>query len=247
MIAQYGGTTSREYRSHILGEFPLSNTSGLIPRDWLDTASQNEDVIENVLEPYIWGVDVGGGDKESDRSVIVVRNDKMIVDIKEITDLDPVQLGYRIEELIRATPKIKRPIAVCVDGLGVGTGTVSVLKSLGVPHKDVKVGSAATRGKDRFMQLRDQLWWECRTWFEQMDARIPNHTGLITELSLPTYNQDRGKIKVEDKKSIRKRYKNKSTDFADALCLTFAISPKQYRGKWSHNTPIVPYNLERYE
>lgn len=247
MIAQWGGTTSRQYRTHILGEFPLSSSSGLIPRDWIDACVDNKDIVENPLEPYIWGVDVGGDGEDADRSVILIRNDKMVTDIHEIRGLDPVQLGYRIHELYKATPKNKRPVAICVDGLGVGTGTVSILKQIGLPYKDVRVGSSPTRGKDRFSGLRDQLWWDCRTWLEQSDARIPNHPDLINELALPNYSQDGKKIKVEDKKSLRKRYSNKSTDFADSLCLTFAISPSQYVGKWGFNKPITGYNYAYYE
>ncbi|OCJ61206.1 hypothetical protein A6U96_14040 [Agrobacterium tumefaciens] len=247
LIAQYGGTTSIQYRTHILGEFPLSNSSGLIPRDWIDKASNNEDILENPLEPYIWGVDVGGDGENADRSVIIIRNDKMVVEIKEFRGLDPVQLGHRVYELYRATPRNKRPVAICVDGTGIGSGTVSILKEYEIPYKDVRVGTSPTRGKDRFFGLRDQLWWDCRTWFEGEDCRIPNHPELINELALPNYDQDRGKIKVEDKKSLRKKTQGKSTDFADALCLTFAISPSQYKGKWKYNQKITGYNYSAYE
>jgi hypothetical protein len=83
-----------------------------------------------------------------------------------------------------------------------------------------------------FTQLRDQLWWACREWLRlDPSAMLPPDAELIEELSVPTYEIIKGKIKIMPKTSTGKQKKismkellKRSPDKAEALIMTF------YRG-----------------
>lgn len=246
-IAQCGGKETRQYRTMVLGEFPDSNADGMIARSLVEAAAQNTDVVFNPASPWIWGVDPAGDGAESDRSVLAIRNDRFCTDIKTFNGLDAVQLAYKIRDLYQATPKSQQPSVIAVDAIGVGFGCYSILKEFGLPAKEIKVSNRPTRSPEKYNRLRDQIWWECREWFATENCRIPNNAELISELTLPTYDTDNGKIRVEEKKAIKKRLKGNSPDLADALCLTFAVSATRYASKYSWSKPIRHKNLSRYE
>ena len=84
----------------------------------------------------------------------------------------------------------------------------------------VNVAEAASR-EDRFVRLRDELYWRVRERFESRRIRIPNDDELIGELSSikwkPAGSSD--KVKVESKMEMKKRGLA-SPNRADALMLT---------------------------
>jgi hypothetical protein len=106
--------------------------------------------------------------------------------------------------------------------IGIGAGVVDRMRELGLPVRGVNVGESPATDRDRYMRLRDELWWLARAWFEGRDVVIPPDQGLIAELVSPKYKiESSGKIKIESKDDMRKRGV-KSPNKADALCLTFA-------------------------
>ncbi len=58
---------------------------------------------------------------------------------------------------------------------------------------------------------------------------LPPDEMLIEELQAPTYEVDRGKIRVMRKTTMREVLK-RSPDRADALCLTFAVDDSFFGG-----------------
>ena len=60
-------------------------------------------------------------------------------------------------------------------------------------------------------------------------AMLPPDEILIEELQTPTYEVDRGKIRVMKKATMREVLK-RSPDRADALCLTFAVDDSFFGG-----------------
>lgn len=238
---EYGGKYSREYRIYVHGEFPLSDVDGLIPRNLVEQAIENQDAVPSDRLPIIWGLDPAEG---GDRSVLVIRHDNKVLAVHSWRGLETKQLAFKVRDLYQATPKAQRPIAVCVDAIGIGNGVWSDLQYMGLPAKKVIVSSSPTRRADFYSRLRDQLWWECKEWFATENVCIPNNEDLIKELLLPNYESDSGKIKVEKKSDMKKRFKGVSPDHADALCLTFAISPTRYASKYEWTPPV---DLRQYE
>lgn len=234
MGRQYGAKTSARYRALVLGEFPLSDEEGLIPKEDVDRAIDNDDAIPAQGSPIIWGLDPAG--KGGDRSVLVIRQDNKVLGIREWKQLDPAQLATAVLDYHKTLPKSEKPNQICVDVIGLGSGVAGILKQWDLPVLEVAVSNKPTRKQDFYTKLRDQLWWECREWFTDRIVSIPNNPDLIRELCTPTY-EEFPKIKVEDKKSIKKRL-HRSPDIADALCLTFAGNSQRFSGRWAFNKPL---------
>jgi phage terminase large subunit len=127
-----------------------------------------------------------------------------------------------------------------------GLGFTARAINVGDPPTDARWPDGKT-SKERFRNLRAELWWKLRERFEKTFAyvmyisgddnginypvdeliSIPEHSELIAQLSLPLYfYTDTGKIQIESKKDMQKRGVS-SPDFADALVLAFAISARR--------------------
>ncbi|MEB2843800.1 phage terminase large subunit [Endobacterium cereale] len=243
IIKNYGGVTTRAYRTLVLGEFPLSDVDGLISREHIETAVANECVPADNI-PVIWGLDPAGAGADS--SVLCIRHDNKILGFHEWRGLEPTQLSYKVRDLFEKTPKPMRPAVISVDATGLGNGVASNLKDFGLPVHSAIFAGTPTRHPERYSRIRDQLWWEMREWIHSENVQIPNHPQLIEELATPTYDDSTGKIKIEDKKQIKKRLR-RSPDFADALAITFAVAKSRYSSKYSWSKPIEYADLARYE
>lgn len=236
LASNYGGVGSNEYRIKVLGEFPLEDVDGVIPRESVVDAVGRE-VLPTPGFPVVWGFDPSGTGK--DRSVLIKRRDNLMMgEPIQYGNMDPEQLAARVREEFDRTPAKDRPVEICVDALGVGHGIAGLLRIMGLPVKDVIVSNRA-RDPDRYVSLRDELWFQARDWFATGNVSIPNNADLIRELTLPTFDFVGNKHKVESKKELRKRAK-KSPDIADALCLTFASNARHTQfGKYAWQKPIA--------
>lgn len=246
-IKQYGGVTSNEYRVLVEGEFPLQDEDGLISRHLVELATNNPHAIPSESRQIIWGVDPAGPGK--DRSVIIKRHDNKIIEPPiERRGLTITQLSYLIRDMFQALPQKERDrTLMVVDANGLGRGLADNLKDFGLPVKGIVTQSSPTRKQDMYSRLRDQLWWECKEWFETENVCIPNNADLINELCTPTYKYEtNGRIKVEGKGEMKKRL-HSSPDFADALCLTFAVNDHKNVGKYSWSKPITYPDIRCFE
>lgn len=240
----YGGPDTNQYRKMFLGEFPLSNVDGVIPRQLVLDAVSATGIIPSPLSPVVWGLDPAGAGGR-DKSVLVKRRDNTVLEMPlAMEGLNTVQLADRIMVEFNRTRKSDQPVEICVDAGGLGEGVFDNLIRIGLPAKRVLAKHSPVSRPQMFTMRRDELWWKCREWFEQGGVSIPNCLDLIKELCLPAYSQDNGKIKVEDKASIRKKGR-RSPDYADALCLTFASNSSAVSGRYSWNKPLE-YNGARF-
>ena len=87
--------------------------------------------------------------------------------------------------------------------------------------------SRRPKDPDKFMRLRDELWWNCREWFANENPCIPDDVDLINQLTDIKYSDESGKIKVEGKSMMKKRVGG-SPDIADALNLTFYMDDRRF-------------------
>ena len=237
------GKGTNGYLIHVEGDFPSDTDDGLIPSELINQAIDNEFAIPSPKRPVIWGIDPAGPGK--DRTVIVKRHDnKVLEEPIERRGFTITQLSYLIRDMYQALPQAARQnVVMAVDANGLGRGLYDNLKDFGLPVWAVTTQSSPTKGKDhygnsKFAKLRDQLWWEVKEWFASENVSIPNCIPMIRELKAPTYEYDaKGAIKVEGKKELRKRLKM-SPDYADALCLTFAVDERRYVGKFNWSKPI---------
>jgi hypothetical protein len=244
LAKNYGGKLSREYRVMVLGEFPLSDIDGLIPREMIEIAITNTDVIPAANIAPVWSVDPAGAGKDS--SVLCIRHDSIVLDFHEWRGLDPTQLAFKIVELYQTTPTKMKPSVIAVDSTGLGAGVFSNLREFGLPVHSCIFAGSPSRGPEKFHRIRDQIYWEMREWFMTENVSIPNHQRLIEELATVTYDDGSGKIKLEDKKALRKRL-GRSPDYADALAISFAPSRAMFTSKYSWSKPIQYTNTASFE
>lgn len=221
--AEYG-EDSNMYRVRVMGEFPIEGDDILIPLHLVESSiNRNVEVIPDT--EVIWGLDVARfGD---DRTALAKRQGNVL--------LEPIQwwAGKDLMQTVNAVhfeykQSLRKPDQIFVDAIGIGAGVADRLSELGLPVSAINVAESPAFG-DKFMRLRDEMWWNAREWFKRLDVRIPDDKRFVGEITLPTYGFSQGgKIKVESKDELKKRTAKstsslgKSPDLADAFCLTFS-------------------------
>ncbi len=221
IIAKYG-IDSNAHRVRVLGEFPRSDDDGVIPLELCEEAVARQVEPARVLP--LWGIDVAMfGD---DASTLCKRQGNVVLEpVKTWRNKDPMQLAGLIKQEWDDTPTRARPSRILVDSIGIGAGVVYRLQEMELPARGVNVAEAPSI-RERYMRLRDDLWFRVRDWLMQRDCKLPDDPELIAELVGPRYKvESSGKIKVEGKADMKKRSLH-SPDRADALCLTFAGTPE---------------------
>lgn len=218
-IALEHGEDSNVYRVRVLGDFPLSEDDAVVPLGWIEAAMDRE--ISPSDSGVVWGVDVARfGD---DANALAKRRGNMLLEpVREWRKTDLMQTTGMIAKEYRETSLHMRPGAINVDVIGMGGGVVDRLRELGLPVRGINVGESPGNDRERYMRLRDELWFEARKWFETLAVTMPKDDQLASELVGPKYKvESSGKLKVESKDDMKKRGV-KSPNKADAFCLTFA-------------------------
>jgi hypothetical protein len=225
-----------------------------IPAAWVRSAVN--------LNLAVSGYPVSGwdvADEGNASNVLIVRHGEVITDVQHWAKSDIIQSTHLVLRLCREL----NVNTLNYDCIGVGTGVKGTFNAreresplgLGFAARAVNVGDPPTdarwpdgkTSKERFRNLRAELWWKLRERFEKTYAyamylagddnginypvneliSIPEHSELIAQLSLPLYfYTDTGKIQIESKKDMQKRGVS-SPDFADALVLAFASSARR--------------------
>ena len=221
IVAKYG-KESNAYKIRVLGEFPTQEDETVIPLDSVLPAI-GRDIVPNEAFRPVWGLDVARfGD---DRTALAKRQGNTVSEpVRFWRGKDTMQVaGLVMEEyrFVEQTAKDLLPAEILVDVIGLGAGVVDRLNELGLPVRGVNVAESPAAG-ERFMRLRDELWFKVRDWFRARECRIVKDDDLIAELTAPTYAfTSSGKILVEPKDELKKRGL-RSPDLADAFILTFA-------------------------
>jgi len=238
------GEDSNMFRVRVLGEFPREGDNTIIPLHWCEAAvNRGIDLIPDCS--IVWGLDVArfGDDKTA---LAKRRGNHLIEPVKWWAGKDLMQVaGIVSAEYRDSRPK---PDVIYVDAIGIGAGVADRLSEMGLPAIPVNVAEVPAIG-EKYMRLRDELWWSAREWFRSMNVKIPADDRLISELTLPTYAfTSGGKIKAESKDDLKKRTSRgggdlgKSPDLADAFCLTFVggeMHPKKQKPIKYPNIGIV--------
>jgi hypothetical protein len=182
--------------------------------------AKHRDVATSPHAKLIWGLDVARFG--SDRSALCKRKGNSIIEpVKTWKNLDLMQLTGAVVAEWEALPQSERPHEILVDSIGLGAGVVDRLRELGLPVRGINVSESPAMGTT-YRNLKAELWYKMKAWFEARDCRIPNDEDLVAELATVRYFfTSNGKIQIEGKEDLRKRLM-KSSDKADAVALTFA-------------------------
>jgi len=212
------GEDSPAYHVRVLGNFPPSEEDTVIPVSLIEHAMANDiKVHEDTIA--IWGLDVArqGGDA----SVLCKRQGPVIHPLTVWRNLDLMQLTGAVKAEYDAMPPSKRPAEIIVDSNGFGAGVLDRLRELGLPARGLNVSERAM-AKDTYLNLRAEIWFKMKMYFEGMDVSLPRDDALYAELAAPRYHfTSAGKLQVESKDSMKKRGVA-SPDRADAVALSLA-------------------------
>lgn len=232
MLRTYGAD-SREFRVRVMGEFPDSGANAIIPRKFVqDSVERYQEAVRGNV---VWGVDPGRG---GDPTGFIERQSNMLTEATELRYDDLMNTVGWVKSRWDKTPNSLRPKHIYVDSIGLGAGVADRLLELGLPVVHVNVAESSSMS-DRFVNLRAELWYSMREWFEGKEVSIncPHNTEqLINELtSAEQKYTSLGKVQLESKEEMRRRG-IKSPNLADALALTFAeqgaVRIGQYDQSW---------------
>ena len=222
MMATKYGRASNHYRIRVLGLPPLADTDTLIQWDWIQDAI-NRPIEPLSDDPICRGIDVGAG---GDKSVILTRKGGKVLNLVRNTSKNTMDLvGWVVNEDARDEDAINY-----VDNVGIGKGVYDRLREVNSSRTYAVDVRRTARLSEKFSRIRDELWWNLRTRFEQGLISIPDDKELCEQLAVIKYKirESDGKIKVESKDEMRGRGFS-SPDEADALCLSFAYSDNIFR------------------
>jgi hypothetical protein len=218
------GKDSPSYQARVLGEFPAEDESTLISLYLAEQAYERRDEpnLVDLKAQIIMGVDVARG---GDYSAIVVRRGMELLGVFKYSVADTMKVAGWVENKMREF----KPSQVFIDVIGIGAGVVDRLRELGHSNAiGINVGEApsSTETKERFQNLRAQIWWTAREWL--IEGGMLTDKELVSDVSSPQIEYtSRGQVKIEPKEKIRKRL-GRSPDLGDAFTLTFAPSPPVY-------------------
>lgn len=245
MMQKYG-IDSNVFRIRVAGEPPLEDARTLIPLYWAEQCIGKEIEVDDE-EPIYLGVDVARFGEDS--SVVLPRRGLRILPWLQFNGMNTMTLGDHVAQ----TYNDVTAEGCAVDVIGVGAGVADYLRKKRMPGLfDVNV-SWASSSPEKYSLLRDELWWRVREKCQYGYYSFPSEKRpgevlslgqeLANELSTPFYEFQRGAIKVESKKDMKKRGFN-SPNIADALCLTeyfYNISTRIFKPK----TRVVPINYRQ--
>lgn len=214
------GVESNTYRVKVLGLPPISGSGGLFPYDKIMAAINREFEVSE-FDPIMGAVDPGGG---GDPSVCSIRQGPYLRQWQKQTP-DPDELSDWAAGVM-----LQEQADVCfVDNIGLGWYLPKAMRNKRVDARPADFRSTTTLLRpEKFHKKRDEVLWDFSMLFVNDAISIDNDEDLINELGAFTYEEVAGKIKVVDKKTIRKMLKG-SPNKVDSGALTCFKADKHFR------------------
>jgi hypothetical protein len=190
---------------------PIANI--FINSKYVTRARRNKVESDNRL---IIGVDVALGD--TDKTAIIRRKGRLAYNLETYRNLNTMEIAGLLKHVIEK----EKPYRVYIDCIGVGAGVVDRLRELNFIFVEGINVARSANNKDKFRNLRAELWSEMRDWFTQeMPVEVPDMDELHGDLCNLGYKYDSsGRLLIESKDDLKARGMP-SPDTADALALTF--------------------------
>jgi len=208
-----------QYRQEMLCDFGASSDDSFIPLDAVVSATSRT-YTETDLIGYetLIGADIGRG---GDDSVFITRKGHLAHNLRVLQSSDLMQVTHELINYMHATGSDK----VFIDNNGIGAGVYDRLRQLGYTNV-VGVNSSVKAIDERtYANLRVEMWGRMRDWLRSVGS-IPQNQRLKQDLVTPTYHYDQSSRYVLQKKRDMRAKGLPSTDYADALALTFAYPNK---------------------
>ena len=217
----------KDYESNLRELYPEELVAQLLDGDWdaleagnflfryadIKNAVERElNITDNPVK--ILGVDVARfGD---DSSIGIIREDNKVIWLEHWAKTDLMDTTGRVVNLIDRF----KPQGTNVDVIGLGSGVVDRLLEQKFNVTGVNVSEAA-KDKQRFANLRAEIYFNLAKKFQDGEISIPDDLELVAQLSGIKYKfTSSGQLQIESKEEMKKRGV-KSPDKADALALCF--------------------------
>jgi len=223
------GEDSPRYRSRVLGEFPdISVADKFYPIKWVSRSYRTE----YVPGQRILGIDVGG---TRDEDVIVLKDGNSARVVYAGVNPDNKVVGHKAVALAREYGVHR----IVVDALGVGKDAYAICRT-SFPHMtyglnvgEKPVGFRTSHdgrrydARDRWYDVKAELYDTIRDQLCDEDLRLEADDDELNAqlLNIDTIERDDGLVRIEDKKTYRKKYKG-SPDRVEALVLTAYEGPQ---------------------
>ncbi len=149
----------------------------------------------------IIGVDPAIGD--NDRCAIIRRRGRKAYNIEVLRNHNTMELAGRLKTIIER----ERPHKVCVDCIGIGAGVTDRLQEMGFDCVEGVNVARSANDKERFANLRAELWSEMRDWLTgELPVDIPDDDELHRDLcGLGYKHKSNGQLLIESKIELKKR------------------------------------------
>ena len=229
------GGDSPVFRARVLGEFPTTVESGLVPAEWVAAAlarrPQGDAEASSDDRPVMGGDVARFGDY---LTAIVLRRGARVAEAQTFAGIDTMEVAGQIVRAARAWGVDWHDVHV--DETGVGAGVVDRLREQGHYVSGHNFAASAANGAE-FENLRAEIYWRLRTALSPSatEALAIEHRldGLARQLLWIRYRvNSSGRIQIESKDRIR-AVEGSSPDLADALALTFAgYMEREAPGLW---------------
>lgn len=217
------GRESNTFRVKVLGLPPLITGGGAIPYEKIMLAINKEfDVSE--FDPVIGAVDAAGG---GDKSVVTIKQGPMVQQKKKQT-VDPDDLADWASNIYHENEMA----VVFADNIGLGWYLPKALQNRGCNARKADARHTAT-DEDKFYNKRAEMYWDMCQDFINECISIPDDEDLINCLGAITFVETGKKLKMPNKKEMKKDLNGFSPDESDSLALTYAKPASLFR-KGSH-------------
>lgn len=204
----------QEYPCNAIEAFQLTGDDSYIDPELVMTARKN------MAEPYgalVLGVDPARyGD---DRTSIAWRRGRVVSKVMSHTKKNTMEVAGIVHSIIESD----KPKFVFVDVGGLGAGVVDRLHELGHDKVVIPVnaGSSPLDAK-KYFNKRAEMWGTVKEWLQDLPCQLPDIDTLHADLCNTKYKvTSNSSLKMESKEEMKKRG-IRSSDEADAVCLTFA-------------------------
>lgn len=221
-------------RAYVEGDWSSTAEGGfLIDRDTCQRLTKLE--LPQKMRPKYWAsCDPAWLGDKTDEIVVYVFSDNKVIDQKYMYNQETTTTASELVKLVRQY----KGTLIGIDSIGVGAGVVSDCRALvGNDIDIVAVNSARSpemsdseKGKKipdqsatQFLNIRAQMYWKAVEELKNNKWTLPKDDELIRQLCSIKYEIRNGKIKIEDKKDIKKRL-GKSPDRADCFVMGIWLS-----------------------
>ena len=161
-IKESHGVDSHQYNTQILGQFSNDSVYSVFPDEMIENAF-SRDSTKTAKGPIFIGIDLAGGSEKGDYSVIVVRQENIILEIIKSHQILEI-FKETIKEIIGNYARISdSKLTIGIDASGLGLSTYEALERM-YNHYIIRVVPSEKSLNVTYVNMRIDLYMRLREW-----------------------------------------------------------------------------------